>query len=397
MVANHANKKKWVICFSSYWSDSAMYTTGQIMLQLRSDGYSILWVNSLPNRGVFSGKGKTGSGSKSSIIKRYWSKIKQALIPLRKKEDGFYLLTPIFLPWVENKSIIFINDILVKIQLSLAFLILRINDFIVASSSMMNIPYFFKNRNFNHYFHFAEDLYSAYNEGSLFIKEKMLKRENEIFNFTDKIFAVSQTIFKKIEMRGVDKNKIVYFPHGVEFEHFNAKKNIAPIMNTIPKPIVGYFGSLTKSNDQKAILKLAENGFSVVLIGSISGDFDACKNNSNIHFFGAIDYLKLPSYAQGFDVCMLNWEMTEWIKNCNPQKTYEYLAMGKPVISCRIPEIEYRLRNIVYFADNAEDYVTCAKKAIEENTELKQNERIMLAKTEDWSNKYSMIKNIFHL
>lgn len=388
--------KKWVVCFSGYWNDSSIYAIGQIILKFHEDGYNILWINSIPNRGVFGGKGKS-EGSKAGAFKRYWSKISVMLIPLRKKKEGFYLLTPVFLPWLENKNIVYINDLLVKLQLKFIFLFFNIKNYILASSSMMNTPFYFKKKTYKHYFHYAADLYSDYRDASSFIKERMLKREDEIFNFADKIFAVSKTIVTKIEKRIKDKNKIIYLPHGVEFKHFNTTRIISPLITSIKKPIIGYFGSLTNTNDKNAILKLAQNNFSVVLIGKIGGDYEECKKESNVHFLGPVPYPDLPSYAQGFDVCLLNWEMAEWIKNCNPKKTYEYLAMGKPIVSCRIPEVEYRLGDLIYYADTAEDYVYNVKKALSEDSVEKSGVRIEIAKKEDWSNKYLTIKSGLNL
>jgi hypothetical protein len=392
---SETKKNKWVVCFSGYWNDSSIYAIGQIMLKYKEDGHSILWINSIPNRGVFGGKGKSG-GNKLGTLKRYWFKLSAMLTPLRKKEENFYIFTPVFLPWLENKNIVYINDLLVKVQLKIIFLFLNIKDYILASSSMMNTPFYFKDKKYKYYFHYAADLYSDYRDASTFIKEKMLKREDEIFNFTDKIFAVSQAILTKLSKRIKDKEKIIYLPHGVDFEHFNKKRTISTVMTAIKSPIVGYFGSLTNTNDKDAVLKLAQNGFSVVLIGHVGGDYEECRKNTNIHLLGQIPYMDLPAYAQGFDVCLLNWVMAEWIKNCNPKKTYEYLAMGKPIVSCRIPEIEYRLGNLIYYADTPEDYVISAKKALAENSADKIIERIEIAKKEDWGYKYLIVKSTFN-
>lgn len=381
--------QKWIVCLGEFQSDSTVYTMTHIVRRFHQNNHHVLWVNAIPNRGIFSG-GKSSYSKKA--LKRYMTKIKVALTPLKKKEKGFYIFTPFFLPWLENKKIIRFNDFIIKLQLRSVFAILGIRNFILSSSSMMNTPYFFKNRKFKSYFHYVGDLYSDYRNATAFIKEKMFKRENEIFNFADKIFIASKRVFDKIDQRVSDKNKLVYFPHGVEFNHFHTKSNAKPAaFSSIQKPIVGYFGSLTDVNDKEAIVELANNGFSVVLIGKVSGDYSECEKNPNVHFLGPIPYKELPAYGQAFDICMLNWEMAEWIKNSNPQKTYEYLAMGKPIVSCRIPEAEYQLGDLIYFADSPQEYPVQARKALEEDSLEKQAIRTDRARQQDWDNKFSFI------
>lgn len=382
-------QQQWIVCIGEFQSDSTVYTMTHIVRRFHKNNYGVLWVNAIPNRGIFSG-GKSSYSKKA--LKRYMSKILIALTPLKKKEEGFFIFTPFFLPWLENKKIIRINDFIIKWQLKVVFGILGIRKFILSSSSMMNTPYLFKNRKFESYFHYVGDLYSDYRNATSFIKEKMYKQENEIFDFADKIFVASNRVLKKIETRIGQTNKLVYFPHGVEFSHFNSKtKDAPPVFSTIKKPIIGYFGSLTDVNDKQAIVELANNGFSVVLIGKVSGDYSTCEKNPNVHFIGPIPYKELPAYGQAFDICMLNWEMAEWIKNSNPQKTYEYLAMGKPIVSCRIPEVEYQLNDLVYFADNPQEYPLQARKALAEDSPEKHEIRMNKARQQDWDNKFSTI------
>ncbi len=387
------NQQKWIVCIGEFQSESTVYTMTHIVQRFHKDNFGVLWVNAIPNRGIFSG-GKSSYSKKA--LKRYMSKILVALTPLKKKEDRFYIFTPLFLPWLENKKIIRLNDFIIKLQLKVVFAILGIRKFILSSSSMMNTPYLFKKRKFESYFHYVGDLYSDYRNASTFIKDKMYQRENEIFEFADKIFVASNRVLTKIENRIGISNKLVYFPHGVEFSHFNSKATEIPsVFKSIKRPIIGYFGSLTDVNDKQAIVELANNGFSVVLIGKVSGDYTVCETNPNVHFLGPIPYKELPPYAQALDICMLNWEMAEWIKNSNPQKTYEYLAMGKPIVSCRIPEVEYQLKDLIYFVDSPEEYPIQARKALEEDSPEKRQARINKALLQDWDNKFSTItKNL---
>ena len=196
---------------------------------------------------------------------------------------------------------------------------------------------------------------------------------------------------KKLGELVENREKIFQLPHGVDFKHFNNAICNNKIKSRNGLPIAGYFGSLTHANDQEVFIKLARNGFFVVVIGKVLGDYSLCRKEENIFFTGKIDYEYLPGYAKCFDVCLLNWRMADWIKNSFPKKTLEYLAMGKPIVSVKIPELENRFGNLIYFAEDADDFVGQAKKAIAENDMQKVNLRIDSVKNEDWDNRYKFV------
>ena len=157
----------------------------------------------------------------------------------------------------------------------------------------------------------------------------------------DFIFAASETIQEKIQLIAPNK-EIELLLHGVDFEHFSVPVPLSTEISQIRSkglPVAGYFGSLSDANDKEVFLALANNGFSVVIIGQILGDYSELKEHPNIYFIGPVKYNLLPSWAQGFDVALLNWRMHDWIENCFPVKTLEYLACGLPIVSCKIPSL----------------------------------------------------------
>ena len=74
----------------------------------------------------------------------------------------------------------------------------------------------------------------------------------------------------------------------------------------------------------------------------------------------------------------------------NPVKIYEYLAAGKPVVSTSLPEVEM-MGDVVYTARNSEEFIEKIKRALEENSDEKQQQRIAFSRSNDWQNCYEMI------
>ncbi|MHC1775955.1 MAG: glycosyltransferase [Lentimicrobium sp.] len=157
-------------------------------------------------------------------------------------------------------------------------------------------------------------------------------------------------------------------------------------------PIAGYFGTLSDANDKLAFELLSKNGFSVAIIGKVLGDYSMLTPLENIHFLGPVDFQELPSYARAFDVCLLNWVMADWIRNSYPVKTLEYLAMGKPVVSCRIPSVEELFGPLIYFVDASEEYPLKAMQALSENNTEAEMERIKAASLHTWESKFEIIE-----
>ena len=75
-----------------------------------------------------------------------------------------------------------------------------------------------------------------------------------------------------------------------------------------------------------------------------------------MHWLGFRPYEEIPRYGAGFDVAIMPWRDNEWIRNCNPIKLKEYLALGLPVVSTDFPEV-HRYASVVRIARSPEEFV----------------------------------------
>ncbi len=104
----------------------------------------------------------------------------------------------------------------------------------------------------------------------------------------------------------------------VDFEHWagldrrvsGGDLQIAPEIERIPRPRLGYFGAIEPwLVDQELIKRAARErpDWHWVFIGNRSRGLDI-EGLANTHFLPPVAYDDLPSYAAGFDVCVLPWE-----------------------------------------------------------------------------------------
>jgi glycosyltransferase involved in cell wall biosynthesis len=121
------------------------------------------------------------------------------------------------------------------------------------------------------------------------------------------------------------------------------------------------------------IIKKMKN-FSFVFIGPVREKLPF-KEDNNVYLLGKKSYEELPDYINQMDVCLLPYKQDKHMQSANPIIMYEYLSLGKPVVSTFFPEVE-KLKEIIFIANSKEDYAVILKRVMaEENEGLKIKRR----------------------
>jgi glycosyltransferase involved in cell wall biosynthesis len=69
---------------------------------------------------------------------------------------------------------------------------------------------------------------------------------------------------------------------------------------------------------------------------------------------------EVPAYVRGFDVGLMPYQRTLETLHISPLKLYEYLALGKPVVSTDIPAAIRCAEHVAIAGDAAEFEKACA-------------------------------------
>jgi glycosyltransferase involved in cell wall biosynthesis len=381
---------KWIICSGPDWFRPSVTSTRQIIFQFQKHGNNVLWVNPVAFKSP-----SVNSDNKKSMHKKIVNKLKTHLKIFKKVEKGFYVLVPFYIPafspfWDK------VNASLMRFQLALVASLLSINfkeSILWISGSFTLSPVL--NKKFKTRVYQAADLISDFRTPNKALLADLKKKEIHLSNNVDHLFASSPNIQNKLEI--LSGRKVNLLTHGVDYVHFTKYTKLNPrIMEIKSKglPVAGYFGTLSDANDKEVFSILAKNGFSVVIIGKVLGDYSMLEGIDNVYFLGPVSFKDLPSYANGFDICLLNWIMADWIRNSFPVKTMEYLAMGKPIISCRIPVVEQMFGNLVYFAETPEEFLTQSRLALSEDNSSLKEQRENAAAEHTWNSKFEYISGI---
>jgi teichuronic acid biosynthesis glycosyltransferase TuaH len=154
--------------------------------------------------------------------------------------------------------------------------------------------------------------------------------------------VVLSSTFLREEIAPLGPRRVVEIGNGVDFDHFDAAWR-APRppeeITNLPGPRIGYAGALAEWIDLELLAATARSfpEASLVLVGPAVGSgidpqaFFA--GLPNVHWLGAKPHDALPHYVTAMDVCLIPFRSTPLTRGVNPNKLWEYLALGKPVVA----------------------------------------------------------------
>jgi glycosyltransferase involved in cell wall biosynthesis len=206
--------------------------------------------------------------------------------------------------------------------------------------------------------------------------------------------ATDPATIRRLHERGLERADLIFYSgrkllaeatHGLErsflleqavdFDHWSrvagGALRIAPEIESIPRPRLGYFGAIEPwLVDQELIKRAARERpqWHWVFIGNRSRGLEI-EDLPNVHFLPPVAYEELPHYAAGFDVCVLPWETEQAFTSYGSAiKVREYLATGKPVVIAPLPEYE-AMKDVLRIARSREDFLRLVEDALDERGE----------------------------
>ncbi len=228
--------------------------------------------------------------------------------------------------------------------------------------------------------------------------------DKKILSDSDLVITSSKLIYDNLK---TPVGNIHYLHNSADYNHFvksaGADLTVPEELRNLKKPILGFIGYINHLIDYELLTKLAvafRDG-SLVLIGGeqkitkVHNDtwYQKTKIIENIHYLGFKDYRQLPAYLKGFDVCLMPFRLNDWMRYSAPNKTYQYLASGKPVVSTNFPEME-NVKKVVLVAGDHEEFVNLVQGALNDKSEIKKAERQKVALENSTENRAIKMTNI---
>jgi glycosyltransferase involved in cell wall biosynthesis len=209
--------------------------------------------------------------------------------------------------------------------------------------------------------------------------------ENEFFNTVNGAVFTSRDLVQK---KHRDALPDLYLPHGVDYEHFTPNNTVKiEQLESLPKPVVGFFGGLSPSwFDLDIFVYLAKRFplYSFVVIGPSESSTEVLSGIANLHYLGAVPYSELPQYARCFDVGLMPFVKNKLTQAANPLKLYEYYAAGLPIISTNLP-FAADAPGPLYLADTKEEFGNHLETILGSDLEAAHRLAREVAKQNSWS------------
>ena len=210
------------------------------------------------------------------------------------------------------------------------------------------------------------------------IPESAMKRHNALLE--DKnvyMVATAEKLYNEVITRRGNQN-VLFSGNGVDLKHFQQEidrtlipENLRSVLKN-DRPVIGYFGAIAIWFDYDLILEAAVKrpDYLFLMIGPQYDDHHRrtranvrrLRKQKNIIFTGTIDYKILPHLANGFTVATIPFLINDITESTSPIKLYEYMAMGKPIVTTAMPECMKHPE--VMIARDTKEYVRLLDQAV---------------------------------
>jgi len=325
----------------------------------------------------------------SRDIKKIFSKVKKSLAGVRMLSQRFFLYTIFQIPFHKIKFLRAVNRLIIVSSLKGLCRKLKIKDPII----WFVVPHLadvLGKLNERLAVYYCIDDYASLPGVN---KEMIQKMDEELTRKADIVFVSAEPL---LESKRKLNPRVILSRHGVDFEHFNQacspEVEIADEVKSLKRPVIGFFGLIETWVDLDLIKFLAEARphWNFLMIGRVAVSDNPCESLSNVHFIGSRKYEFLPRYAKIFDAAIIPCKINKLIINFNPLKLREYLAMGKPVVTIRVPEVE-TFSDVVEIADTYQEFLEKLDYVLSHDDFEKMKKRLDKVKDSSWERRVKVV------
>ena len=217
------------------------------------------------------------------------------------------------------------------------------------------------------------------------MKPQLLAEEERLVTEADLVTVSAQRLLEKWQGRNA---RVELVRNATDFEHF--AKSAAPESGNrksgTGQIVIGYFGAIAAWFDVELLAWIAEQRprYTFVLVGGVFDvDVTSLQRLPNMQLEGQQPYARMPEYLRQFDVCVIPFVVNEITAATDPVKFYEYISLGKPVVSTSMPELR-PFAELLYLANGREDFLAKLDTAAAEDDDGLRGRRIEAARANTW-------------
>lgn len=210
-----------------------------------------------------------------------------------------------------------------------------------------------------------------------------LAPEDELARTCDGIMVLTQRLLDKWQSANA---RTLLLRNGVDADAFALACRPNETLAHLQHPLIGFAGAVSERLDLAllAAIAAARPSWSFVLAGTPSADTAAVRGLSNVHLIDNPGQTAAAVYH--FDVCILPLRSGH-ASPAEVTRVYEYLSVGKPVVSTPVPELSDEAA-YVSTASDASGFVAAIESALCESDPLPARRRRLRAAANAWNQRY---------
>jgi len=377
LASNLMLTNRSIICFGGEdWWYHHPHSKAHLMRKFARGGNKVIFVNSIS-------MGLPGLAHKD-LLPRIKRKLGSYSKLARQTEDGITVVSPASLPFFGSATARKLNRQMIGAQIRK----LAKSRGLTKPILWIAIPT-------------AAEMIGAFDESAIIYQVSDKYDANTMDHATD------PALIRKLHEQAIDRADLVFYSgrklfdeatrgrdhsylleQGVDYERWSkvTTLSIAPEIDKIPHPRLGYFGAIEPwLVDQELIKRAARErpSWQWIFIGNRSRGIEI-EDLPNTHFLPPVQYEELPAYAAGFDVCVLPWETEQAFTSYGSAiKVREYLASGKPVVISPLPEYE-PMGDVLRIARSRDEFLRLVEDALNENDESASAKRQAAVASGTW-------------
>ena len=183
---------------------------------------------------------------------------------------------------------------------------------------------------------------------------------------------------------------VVLLPNGCNYPMFAHDELPVPdALRPLPRPILGYEGTLWADLDLGPLLKtaLSHAEYQIVLLGEAEDNpqLPELLALPNVHHLGFIPPVDLPDHLCALDVCLSLTRRGHMDDDVVSPRMYEYLSTGKPLVAMLRPGQVEDFPDVVYGAHTPAEFSVLCARALEETGTLARDRRRAYGEAAAWS------------
>lgn len=217
-----------------------------------------------------------------------------------------------------------------------------------------------------------------------------LRCEEDLVTRADRVVVSARTIQRRWESRRPD---VLLARNAVDFDFYQRDPGVDPLPD-ITGPVAGFFGAIVEWFDTELLTAVAgvRPEVTFVLAGGVQRtDVSALEALPNVRFLGHQPYAALPALLRRFDACLVPFRVSPVTDGMDVVKFYEYVSLGKPVVSTPIAEI-VPYADLLYLADGPDAFGAALDAALVEDDPVRRERRVRLAASNTWDERLDRIE-----